>query len=778
MTKYRKVVVIAMAGFFAWLALASIDRLYPYKLRLELIGITDTHGFLRSKCILKDSDLPLENAPQYLSPRNEPAIINLPLPSLDVIAVEVTFPDNYAVFDIHEIRVKQETSFLWPDVFVSNLPLSAIEPIEGVVSKSANADSGIRFYLDQHVASYARIDLATTLASRTIRPSIPHLQRLVSALFVAFACFSCLRYKSQLIGFSKSPACAILIHCFTLCLLLARNVSFVAPTIGSDELSYMQASFGISDGPSPPGYQRLHWDLPNLLYTAFGRFAFLVSDHGEKALMAFQVILYLLSSYVLWTLTRRLATLAWANVLAVLFAFYACHSYTSYFMPETLYSFLFLAMARIWSFGFDARPRTSAILSAFVCASMYYVKPHALSLMAALALCIVLAPWILRRPTTSLKVKITKSAAYGALFILSSLVFLVLLSYGLSPYKQGATAIFNFAAYTDSFKIMAAGSSLDWKTIASYAELAAAQLIVCSPYIFAAAFFVCRLLANGTQAKPDAESQTRLLILFTLVAFLATYSMTVHFTIRSGQQATLFSPLGRGLFFRVLGRYYSFIFPLFSVILAIGLSKCAAPKRTLHMPIITSIAFVALSLSLVYWALPKAAIWWYDFPESFGLNRLLGQALAIFCLAFQCAAMSFSNRPWLVQGLVCSLLLYFGFNAYHTYSESHHSNLITRYDSMAGDVFSREVPEVERASTLLISYNPEADYYFAFAFRHSPMTSKANRSHIPNIDELPAEVRWLVTESPANPQALNHRRLSLVAEFVTYKLYKIERTLE
>lgn len=776
MTNTRGYVGVALPAIAAWWVLLSMDSRRPDRLHLELVCSTDSIGVFNSGCVVSDSEEPIVHAPLAILPDSDPVRLKVPLPTAGLQRVVMRLPQYCSYFDIHAITLRRTGSWLWPDRVLARVPLQAVESMGGIQSRAPTADSAMRFTSGTDLYAHLQIRDTTGLVPEPGFDSFrPHLQRTVTALLLGMVWLPAWRRRALWMRLAASPGFVIGVLAAAFCLLLRSTLAIPPPTLGIDELSYMQAAYGTPLIPAPPGYARIGWELPNLLYTALGRGAFALSERGDTWVTGVQVLLYVLSCGMLWGLARGVSTRAWANAAAVFAVLFGTRCYAGLFMPETLYGFLFTALAAGWCLEFPRRPAGAAILAGFLCAALYFVKPHALALLGAMTLCCLLAPWATARPSMTAAAKAGRSLIITGLFALSTAGFAWLFSAILSPLKSGSKAVYGLADYSMILALMKSPGPDAWRLVGHYLELAAAQLHLALPYLALPSYVAYRGWRNSRASNGVRAARYRMLVLFAACSLLATYVMTVHYTVKAGEHAVASENPDGDIQFRAHGRYYSFTFPLFFILLAAGLHRDKKDRRVGWGPPLAAVTAAGiLGMLLIGWALPKAAVVWYDSPAYYGLTTQTGRGLALACLLLQAAAAGSPRRRGLARISVCALMLYAAYNSNLASRAAREWNFRQRPHSTAGARFAQIVPESERPHTVVVSSLPEELPYFIYTFRYSPVTPRPEGSFVPDPADLPTESRWLVTYHPENPRAAIHERLSWVSDCMGYRLYAIQ----
>ena len=235
-------------------------------------------------------------------------------------------------------------------------------------------------------------------------------------------------------------------------------------------------------------------------------------------------------------------------------------------MPEMTYTFLFALLSWVVAIILPARMLSGAVLSGVVVGTMLLTKPHALALF--LGTCLTFAALFVA--PSSIRPTRRRLLAMIPLFMLSSYVTVVCMNGVIAQRLELSPLAFVGAIYVPYVARDLSAVSLLGKLPRLLAILGG-HLIVFGTFVALGAArggSELRRLYTTRTALDDGDRVRFLLIVFTGCATLWTIAMTVYFT----AQATNVVPTD---YFRLHGRYYSFVIPLY-LVLFFGLSRDSA----------------------------------------------------------------------------------------------------------------------------------------------------------------------------------------------------------
>ena len=400
--------------------------------------------------------------------------------------------------------------------------------------------------------------------------------------------------------------------------ILARNLSLESPLMAGDEYAYFAAAQTF-----PNSGERFASDpyLPRIYspaFAAYGSVLVRLSDRPALVMKVLNTLSFVLTTLLFLGLVKRLGGVDPSPASAAVFLLLPVSAYTAYFMPETTYTLLFALLT--WSIVavLPTRVLGGAVCAGALVGTMLLVKPHALAMFVAVLLtfgALLIAPSAVRPGRRTL-------LAGVALFIVSTYVTLVSLNGALTGVFQPHPLAFVGGIYQP---YLSQGVSLSSWT----GRMELLFKILCG-HMFVFVAFLAPALALGaahlgrlySKQAVVAADHARDRTLFVLIAFAAlatfvTLGMTTNFTAQAAQT----SPSEQ---FRLHGRYYSFVIPLFLVLyfaVARDDKRASVGDGWIRVGAVGGCVMAAL---LVYLQ-NKRIIYPFDFPEAFVFSSWSGR---------------------------------------------------------------------------------------------------------------------------------------------------------
>ena len=388
--------------------------------------------------------------------------------------------------------------------------------------------------------------------------------------------------------------------------ILAKDLTLETPLMAGDEYGYfapvqtfpdLSARFAVD-----PYLPRYYSPAFTVVGTALSR----VSQRPEVLLKVVHTAGFVGIVLVFLALSRALARGGPRPLTAAVFMLLPSSAYTAYFMPEMTYTFLFALLSWVVAIIFPARMLSGAVLSGVVVGTMLLTKPHALALFLGTFLTLAalfVAP-------SSIRPARRRLLALIPLFMLSSYVTVVCMNGVIARRLELSPLAFVGAIYVPYFARDLSAVSLLGKLPRLLAILGG-HLIVFGTFVALGAArggAELRRLYTTRTALDNGDRVRFLLIVFTGCATLWTIAMTVYFT----AQATNVVPTD---YFRLHGRYYSFVIPLY-LVLFFGLSRDSAEADANDSWLLTG-TIIGCGLSvLLYYVASRRTIYPFDYPEA------------------------------------------------------------------------------------------------------------------------------------------------------------------
>ena len=403
-------------------------------------------------------------------------------------------------------------------------------------------------------------------------------------------------------------------------LLLAKNLMLESPLMAGDEYGYFapsqtfpNLSERFAGDPYIPRYY-------SPVLSACGALLAVISNHPELLLKIFNTVAFVSIVLVFLALIGRFDRAMVTPIAAAVFVLLPSSAYAAYFMPEIMYTLLFALLTWAVVLVLPSRVTTGAIVSGVIIGVMLLVKPHALALCLAMLLtfgALLVAPssaWPDRRRVIVTTVPLFLVSAYLTMISINGVISRHL---DLSPLAFVGTVYHGyFASGVSASSWIGRGGEL--------LSILGGHLVVFGALIapaVALGFVELRGLYMRRASADGADERSRfLLIVFTACVTALTLGMTVNFT---GQAAHMED----AYYVRLLGRYYSFVIPLFLVIFfASYRTSPEGHERWLRIG-----AAIGCFIAIVLFHLEgQRTIYPFDYPEAFVFSSWHGNTGAGF----------------------------------------------------------------------------------------------------------------------------------------------------
>lgn len=409
------------------------------------------------------------------------------------------------------------------------------------------------------------------------------------------------------------------VGCFaTLILIAFHKIILPSPILASDEYAYLAAVLDAIDGEKrnilDPMLQAVY--LP--AFTWFGVVAAKLTSAIVPVYKGLNFLFFIGASLLLLSIARTVVPRKNLSVLALLLCISPISAYVAYIMPESLYYFLFTCVAAAIVIILPRTPQLGIALAGIATAALALTKPHALAIFAATLATLLSYRAVYEK--TLLRGLISGSADC-ILYLTATLIAMIALNRATS-----GTLILNPYHLIGEFYRPVLQSAADPAGLSSRlgtmlrngAGHAVIFLAITAIPIYCAilGWFrpahsgITNLWSNRSSWLP--EKRKFILVAFALLCLMAMVLMTINFTAQVAHSEN-------GQVYRLHGRYYTFAFPLFFIILAMasnaGEQSISRIKRALMI-----LAFVSGGW-IIY---NKFTIFPWDFPELVLLTKLDG----------------------------------------------------------------------------------------------------------------------------------------------------------
>jgi len=324
--------------------------------------------------------------------------------------------------------------------------------------------------------------------------------------------------------------------------------------------------------------------IPNYLYFSIYKFTSACGDGYLECSRVLNAVFFVASAPFIYFVARKFCGSRVSLLIVVLSMMGPINSYTVYFMPDTLFFLSFWVCVSYFlslsSFAFAKH----WLFFGFLMGLSSLVKPHALFMIPAFCLCILIFSY-----SDRVKNWLVVGLKNSALFLAAMLMVKFSLGYLLAG-KAGLTILGGF--YTSTFE--AGGSTLQrYLDIASQAPMVAGGHLLANSLMFGVALAVVivgsvEVLSRREISVGGKVSFCTLAILLNLIAVVALFTASV-----AGSNSA-------ESIFRLHMRYYNFMLPLLFIAAAAQLSRAHdSSLRYLRLAtalvIVSAIAYAAVT---------------------------------------------------------------------------------------------------------------------------------------------------------------------------------------
>ena len=546
-------------------------------------------------------------------------------------------------------------------------------------------------------------------------------------------------------------------------LLVVRNAGLASPLLSGDEYAYFAQAKAFPAVTAlyerDPAVQRVF----NPLFAAIGHAFMEQTRYAERALSAFNVLLFALVVVGVLALTRYLSANGASPFVAACVAVLSPLSvYTAYFMPEMLYFTLTLGVLVALVFGFRRAPFLAVAGAGCCVGALALVKSHALSVAGAALLSVCLLGWLLER--TSL----LRTAALAAVLLATAVATLVLLHLALTHelITSPRTLIGFYSGY-----VSASVQASTWKStlpsmVANLGAHGVVALCFAAPPIGLLILIAVRALRRdgGLTQSPTDAARARFACV-ALCILCGALAMTVVFTAAAERKGEADQLL------RLHGRYYSYA--LLPIIVAyFAMRDVLTPRDTRLLGGVGLLATLAMFAVRAHFNLFP-----WDYPEAYVLTGWPSAAMGWTAyVVLGAGVLTYGPQIWLPQ------LARFSYPAFlataYVFANlamsqwlSQHSVGSGRY-SEAGRAMSAMLGDEELQRTLVVApehYGNAPLAHFLFGLSANPyVVIKPVGEHI-NPNDVPPGIMHLVTLGQYNVGAPQRARLG-AADWTLYEL--------
>jgi len=327
--------------------------------------------------------------------------------------------------------------------------------------------------------------------------------------------------------------------------LMLRNAG-MQPIVMADEWYYSSFSrlFPLSEVA-----------IPSYLYLIVSKGTLACGAGALECARIINVIFFLAASPFIYLTARRFMSPKLASIVALLAALGPFNSYTAYFMPESMYYFMFWLLS--WTaFRFNEKPAAArAAQLGAVLGALALTKVHALFLFPSLVLFMLYSIW-------SVSGAADKRLRDAFILVAIAISTAAVIRFGFGYLCAGRNGLSLFGSLYGAQAANSAASSVSILHIIKPALFNLQGHVIGLMLLFAVPFAILLSGFAGYRSGTSAH-RDRVLAIYTVLVLLALLATTVGFTAHvagNGHETNV----------RLHMRYYNFLFPL--------LIMCAAAK--------------------------------------------------------------------------------------------------------------------------------------------------------------------------------------------------------
>ena len=526
--------------------------------------------------------------------------------------------------------------------------------------------------------------------------------------------------------------------------ILGRNIILTNPIMGGDEYAYYSLARTLPD-VSQLSLRDPYLQLaPNLVFLGLGKLFFLISRNPDMLMKAFNGLAFsisvLLVCFTMYRLTQGRFPL-YAPIIISLLPFSA---FSAYFMPETLYALIFLSLALVLIFLIPEYDLLAVCVAGILSGALVLTKPHGISVFVATLLTILS---LVSLPVT-LRLEWRRALILAGLFIVSAYFSEIILSWAITGRLSWDPLLFVGSGYKGILD-ESMGVLFSSGLFAKIGRNAVGHIIVL--------LFICaiplayfwgwlRSIFSKTGLSPTLQTieirRIHILVVFTLLATLATIAMTVNFAVQVSQYTP--SELTR-----LHGRYYSYVLFLHLLgyfVLQKKNSSAHISSGGLRWWGVTGLIAAVLML----WVQRAFIIYPWDYPEIFsvslwgifGTRSLNWPIIALGIIVY--GLISIKPKLHLVLFPVFILILFSASNYMTIEWQFAHSEGVGRL-AMQGRALRELIPETERSRGVIIGSDRYGIMsYFLFGFSSDAWVRSIPEGESITLDMLPLDTDWVI----------------------------------
>lgn len=507
--------------------------------------------------------------------------------------------------------------------------------------------------------------------------------------------------------------------------VLSVENCFVMP----DEVIYRVLSKIIfNPGPSDTHFWLSLSSIPNGLYLATYHVCSFFGQNAYVAAKVLNVLFFCCACIVIFGVASRVTSRNWALFISLVTCISPLAAHTTYFMPESMYFFLFwVSVYFLTGMVFAERPWLQACLCGASMGLLFLTKPHALAVLIGVNLILILTALMARAsrdrafsPAAFFRRLLAVNLCFAA--VVGVVGFFVVLRSGgsfVGAYSEVAASMFSFSALSDT---IVKGAFISSGHLAYLAVIYALPL-------------TCIIAGLGLAWRREERDVPRLFLgVACLLLLFVPLAMTVKFGIDYPNELN-----------RLHGRYYNFALPL----LLIGfyafqqrLDQFSERGQRYFRAVLIALAILVPLGALAVARTRRPPV--YDFPDVYWFSR---DNLTL------CAIAAISSLVLLYWGLrrrartflYSAALVFFGLAGTVIVARHQHSNSLARVDARAvATTINSLLPDNEKDLGVIVSADPQVAVYLEFYLEGLVRHRTVPESGVIDRSVVPADAKWLV----------------------------------
>ncbi len=524
--------------------------------------------------------------------------------------------------------------------------------------------------------------------------------------------------------------------------LLVRAFALPSPILSGDEYAYYASARTLPHVADYVSHDPYLQQVGDPLFVVIGKLFFKLTPFPELLMKLFNVLAFstavVLACLVMMALSRNRFPL-YAPLLLALLPF---SSYSAYFMPESLYTLLFMAVLATLVMIFPRKAALASCLAGCLVAGLMLTKPNGIAIFAA-GLLTILSLSVAPR---AMRLTWRRTLICSGLFIVSTYLAEVLLNALIMGSVSWSPLLF-----VGQFYVPVARSALDVSmyvpllgkiAVNTIGHVASLFFLLAIPLAYLGGWLRSAFSSAASTHRPAPTVPIYLLVAFTLLATLISLAMTMELT-------TYVTGPNNPELLRLHGRYYAFVFlPILAAYFILQRRRLysVSPPGGWRLWGMLGVAasFLMIGVQKVLIIYPV------DYPELFsaslwdvgGVRTLAFTTMILGIIAYTIIAWRPKLHVLVYPAFLC---IAFAVSQYRVAAWQ-----FTRANefgplSAQGRALMTVMPEAERSRGVIISsdrYDRLA--YFLFGFSSNAFVKVIPAGSQITDDELPPDIHWIM----------------------------------